>query len=169
MFQRRVDGSVDFYRDWENYTHGFGSLEGDYWLGLSKLHRLANVSLPNELQVDMGDFETNTAYAKYSHFSIEGSLHDYRLHVSGYSGTAGDSFTSHNGRKFSTKDKDNDSYPDMNCAGKYSTGAWWYGACHHSNPNGVYGDFRDAKGINWSTWKGTKYSLKFIQFKIRRP
>ena len=56
VFQRRVDGSVDFYRDWKNYTHGFGSLEGEHWLGLSKLHRLANVSVPNEVQVDMGDF-----------------------------------------------------------------------------------------------------------------
>ena len=112
VFQRREDGSVDFYRDWANCTHGFGSVEGEHWLGLSKLYRLANVSLSNELQVDMGDFETNTAYAKYSAFSIEGSLQNYRLHVSGYTGTAGDSFTYHNGNEFSTEDKDND-----NCMG----------------------------------------------------
>ena len=46
VLQRRVGGSVDFYRNWENYTHGFWSLEGEHWLGLSKLYRLANVTSP---------------------------------------------------------------------------------------------------------------------------
>ena len=163
----REDGSVDFYRNWANYTHGFGSLEGEHWLGLSKLYRLANVSAPNELQVDMEDLETNTAYAKYSTFSIEGSLQNYQLHVSGYTGTAGDSLTYHNGKKFTTKDYDNDDWGN-NCAVEY-TGAWWYGACHLSNPNGVYGDNSFGNGINWQTWKGHEYSLKFIQLKIRQP
>ena len=166
MFQRRVDGSVNFYRDWENYTHGFGSLEGEHWLGLSKLYRLANASAPNELQVDMEDYEGNTAYAKYSSFAIDGSLHDYKLHVSGYNGTAGDSFTNDNGKRFTTKDNDNDAYRWSNCA-IIKTGAWWYGSCGYSNPNGVYGNYTDGSGILWLTWKGP-YALKYIQFKIRK-
>ena len=167
VFQRRVDGSVDFYRDWKNYTHGFGSLEGEHWLGLSKLYRLANVSCPNEVQVDMEDFAGNTAYAKYSSFYIEGSSAEYKLHLSGYSGTAGDSFTSHNGKKFTTKDNDNDAHIG-NCAVMF-TGGWWYTAgCHNSNPNGLYGVNTHGKGINWATWKGYTYSLKHTQFKIRK-
>ena len=168
VFQRRVDGSVDFYRNWQNYTHGFGSLEGEHWLGLSKLYRLANASVPNELQVDMGDFEGNTAYAKYSSFAIDGSLHDYQLHVSGYTGTAGNSLSYHNGRKFTTKDNDNDGYSLNNCA-IIDTGAWWYYSCSLSNPNGVYGNYTEGNGIIWYTWKGFDYALKHIQFKIRKP
>ena len=61
-------------------------------------------------------------------FSIEGSSADYRLHVSGYNGSAGDSFTHHNGRKFTTKDNDND-VNNGNCAVIFS-GAWWYVNCH---------------------------------------
>ena len=57
VFQRRVDGTVNFYRDWKSYVYGFGFLEDEHWLGLSKLYRLANVSAPSELRVDMGDFE----------------------------------------------------------------------------------------------------------------
>ena len=33
VIQKRVDGSVDFTRNYDNYTHGFGDLDGEYWIG----------------------------------------------------------------------------------------------------------------------------------------
>ena len=33
VFQRRLNGSVDFYRDWKDYRDGFGDLEVEFWLG----------------------------------------------------------------------------------------------------------------------------------------
>ena len=85
----------------------------------------------------MRDQDGVEVYAKYSAFYIGGSTTDYTLHISGYSGTAGDSLFTHNLHKFSTKDKDND-ISDSNCAVSLS-GAWWFYGCYYSNLNGLYG------------------------------
>ena len=127
VFQRRQDGSVDFYRYWTDYENGFGNLTGEFWLGLSKIHRLTKEG-SNTLRVDLGDFEGNTAYANYSTFNVSDNSTEYILRVGGYSGTARyglitDLYSghNHNGRRFSTRDNDNDNGGD--CANG------WNGAC----------------------------------------
>ena len=166
VFQRRMDGSQDFYLNWIDYVHGFGELKGEFWLGLSKIHRLANSTDPAALRVDLKDYDNNTAYANYSSFYIGGSSTDYTLQVSGYSGTAGNGLAYHNGYKFSTKDDDND-VNSGNCA-VYHSGAWWYRTCHYSNLNGLYYSTRtsNTNSNNWYVWQNY-YSLKFNEMKLR--
>lgn len=82
---------------------------------------------------------------------------------------SGDSFSSHNGFAFSTRDKDNDVYGAGNCAVLYK-GAWWYSECHSSNLNGLYlkGEHSSyANGVNWAAGKGHHYSYKYTDMKIR--
>ena len=168
VFQRRQDGSEDFYRVWNDYFSGFGSLTGEFWLGLEKIHRLTKRNVTN-LRVDLGDFEGNTTFAKYDTFRVFNFSTNFTLDVSGYSGTAGDSFAGHSsGYPFSTRDRDNDAWPD-NCAVRFG-GAWWYRNCHTSNLNGRYhGGAHDsfADGVNWLTWRGYLYSLRFSEMKLR--
>ena len=165
VFQRRMDGSVNFYRFWDDYQRGFGTLSGEFWLGLDKIHHLT--STPTQLRVDMRDFEGNSAYAKYSSFSVGDSSSKYTLSVSGYSGTAGDSLAFQNGQKFSTREQENDADNTRHCAQTFK-GAWWYKNCHHSNLNGLYHGSSYADGVNWYTWKGYFYSLKFTEMKVRQ-
>ena len=168
VFQRRQDGSVDFYRYWTDYENGFGDLTGEFWLGLSKIHRLTKEG-SNTLRVDLGDFEGNRAYANYSTFSVSDGSTEYILTVGGYSGTAGDSLWWHSGMKFSTRDNDNDN--DVNCADGYN-GGWWFNACLNSHLNGHYYTTPTGagvwNGIIWYDWQGASYSLKFTEMKTRR-
>ena len=102
VFQKRMDGSVDFNLNWTDYVHGFGNLSGEHWLGLSKIHCLANGSVSTRLRVDMRDKNINSAYASYSTFYIGGSTTNYTIHIYGYSGTAGDHLSYYNGKSFCT-------------------------------------------------------------------
>jgi len=69
VFQKRLDGSVDFYRGWNDYKHGFGNLNGEFWLGLDKIHHMTN-SDRYKVRVDLEDTAGNTAYAEYNMFAV---------------------------------------------------------------------------------------------------
>ena len=88
VFQRRQDGSVDFYRDWETYKEGFGNLTSEFWLGNEKIHQLTS-QRAYELRIDLADWEGNTRYAVYDSFSIADESDYYRLTLGSYNGTAG--------------------------------------------------------------------------------
>ncbi|KAL6482458.1 hypothetical protein MHYP_G00105380 [Metynnis hypsauchen] len=170
VIQRRMDGTLNFYRPWEHYKKGFGNTNGEHWLGLENLYQLTRRG-KYELRVDLEDFEGAKVYAQYSTFSVDSEVNGYKLIVGGFlNGGAGDSLTTHNGQKFSTFDKDQDSWGGGNCAKTY-LGAFWYSACHQANPNGIYLWGKDgtlyAIGDVWYTWKAYDYGLKSITMKIR--
>ena len=154
VFQRRKDGSVDFYRNWDQYVNGFGNLNGEFWLGLRYINEITAHS-SSTLRVDL----PSGYYAKYSSFSVGDSASNYTLSVSGYSGNAGyDSLSYHNGMKFTTLDRDNDNW-GSNCASQNSKGGFWYNACHYANPNGEYNSY-----LYWYPLG----NIKFDEMKIRR-
>ncbi|XP_074829863.1 tenascin isoform X1 [Natator depressus] len=163
VFLRRHNGKEDFYRNWRTYAAGFGDPKDEFWIGLETLHKITSQG-QYELRVDLRD-KGETAYALYDRFSVGDSKTRYRLKVDGYSGTAGDSMIYHNGRSFSTFDKDNDA-AITNCALSYK-GAFWYKNCHRVNLMGRYGDNSHSQGVNWFHWKGHEYSIQFAEMKLR--
>ncbi|XP_048579243.1 uncharacterized protein LOC5521276 isoform X2 [Nematostella vectensis] len=160
VIQRRVNGSENFNRTWDEYENGFGTTWKEFWLGNSNIRLLTNE--PKTLLVKLVTNSGYTAIAYYHSFQLLGTSNT--LHVSEYSGTAGDSLGYHNNRKFTTFDKDQDSHND-NCAVRYG-GGWWYGGCHTAHLNGQY-----KPSIGNSTyaiyWKTLGESVKYVEMKIK--
>ena len=133
--------AFDWNLTWDEYKAGFGSIDGDFWFGLEKVHLLTS-SQPYRLRVEMQQKVTKLWFsAEYWSFKIGDELNDkYRLNVSGYSGDVGDALQyegawnnrtigmkMHNGMMFSTYDQDNDNSP-VNCA-EGRGGGWWFNKC----------------------------------------
>ena len=70
--------------DWSDYKNGFGNLNGEFWLGLDKIHRLTTTK--NRLRVDLEDTASKTAYAEYNMFAVTSEKTKYKLSLGTYSG-----------------------------------------------------------------------------------
>ncbi|PIK44916.1 hypothetical protein BSL78_18222 [Apostichopus japonicus] len=172
VFQRRVDGTEDFYLGWDSYKEGFGELDHEFWLGNDKLSNLTN---QRDMKLGLiGEQRWSPYYAKFDNFRINDESDKYRLSQLGtYSGTAdsrsnpdGYALRYHLNYQFSTKDSDNDVY-SSNCAVNYH-GAWWYKSCHYSNLNGNYHASRGSySSPYWYYLPGSYFNIKYTEMKIR--
>ena len=152
MIQKRFDGSIDFDRNWADYKNGFGDVCGEYWLGNDVIHQLTS-HFNYTLKIVLTDWDNVTKFILYTLFRVANEGDDYRLTLGAYNntGNAGDSLSLHNGKPFSTPDRDNDDSGSKNCAAVHD-GAWWFHSCMDSNLNGRY-HFgpreRCTNGIYW--------------------
>lgn len=158
VVQQRINGSVSFNRNWTEYKKGFGDLNGNFWLGNDKIHLLTKAK-DMVLRIELEDFGGTRGYAKYDQFYVSNEYLNYRLSLSGYSGTAGNALQfsknfNHDQKFFTTPDRDNDMYPTGNCGEYYGSG-WWFDACMSANLNGKYykSKYKGKRdGIYWGTW-----------------
>jgi ficolin len=168
LMQKRSSASLSFEKTWDEYAEGFSDKD-NMWLGNENIHRLTRGGAV--LRVRLRESGGTVAVAEYSNFKVGNAASKYALTISGYKavqGNPGDAMGYHHARKFSTKDQDNDTW-GSSCATKYH-GAWWYGACHHSNLNGVYhtpGRVRTDTGVTWATWAGFYNSMKYVDMLIK--
>ncbi|KAH8393930.1 hypothetical protein KR215_007365, partial [Drosophila sulfurigaster] len=175
---RRSDGTENFHRKWNIYKKGFGNLDGEFILGLDKIHALTSENTM-ELLVQVMDFENDARFETYKRFGIASEEEDYALNtLSKGEGTAGDSLQQHFRMKFSTIDRQNDlKQGDPSPCTGYKAG-WWYHACHEryeysfhfmvtllliydicSLLTGTWGNHDHGWGINWYTFRGHKQSM----------
>ena len=107
---RRIDGSVDFHRNWQDYEHGFGNLYGEFWYGLHAIHKPTNRGRW-ELRIDFNFTNGTKGYLSYSNFKVGAASTEYKLSISGFKGIINDPIFSVrldrlklNNMKFTTKD-----------------------------------------------------------------
>ncbi|CAH3162305.1 unnamed protein product, partial [Pocillopora meandrina] len=150
VIQKRMDGSVDFNRTWNEYKHGFGNLVGEFWLGLDKINRLTRNKTKNKLRVDLGVTNGKTVHPEYDWFGIGNETAKYRLYIGNITKlcefllfcfetdatVSSDSLGPHRNLVFGTWDRD-----PVDCAQRGGRG-WWYGSgikcAVLSNLNGIY-------------------------------
>lgn len=166
VIQRRQNGSVDFDQLWLAYQSGFGSLSGEFWLGLEKMHAVAK-DTDYTLKVRFSDWMDDSETVQYP-IRLGGEESHYALHIQETSiGNLESSLaTDASGLPFSTRDQDNDQKSDTNCA-KHLSGGWWFSNCGRSNLNGRYfmspppkQRHQRKQGVFWKTWRGRYYPLK---------
>ncbi|XP_059176583.1 techylectin-5A-like [Physella acuta] len=155
IFQRRVSGTVDFFRNWADYKKGFGDFtSGNFYLGNENIHVLTSKAT-TEMRIDM-KFSGNNYAVTYSSFSLSDETDGYRLHVNGFAGNALDGLVVHNTMQFTTFDVDNDMNSN-NCA-DVCNGAWWFFNCCSSDLNGDWG----TKSFFWKNLSTASFSeMKF--------
>ncbi|XP_065902545.1 fibrinogen C domain-containing protein 1-B-like [Dysidea avara] len=167
IIERRQDESVDFTnRDWVEYEDGFGSLDGEFWLGLRSIH--CYTSHANwELRIDYQLSNGTKSYLHYKQFSVGPAEDQYRLTISrsdsvGLSDPFNDNGHYHglNNMNFTSRDRDNDLSVD-NCAIWDNNGGWWYKRCSLIRAHSYY----NAKNAIYLNSQGL--ALPFMEMKIR--
>jgi len=149
LIQQNVDGFNFFNRSWDEFKVGFSDGRGNYWLGnelLSQLSLSGRYKLRADLQARAN---LSWFYAEYSSFLVHGESRNYSLHVSGYRGNAGDAFSVHDRKMFTTYDRDNDPWTNSNYNGNcavYNGAGFWYAGCSWADVNGIRGV---AQNFRW--------------------
>ncbi|XP_078663593.1 uncharacterized protein LOC144906813 isoform X2 [Branchiostoma floridae x Branchiostoma belcheri] len=175
VMQRRQDGSVDFYRDWQEYKNGFGDVTGEYWLGNENIYQLTNQA-KYKLRIDLQDFDGRMFFAEYSLFRVENEADNYRLRLGNHTGNTRDGMTKlDKDQPFTTKD--HGTRQGSHCASVQKAG-WWFGevCLNWANLNGIYKDSGEytgeQNGIFWFPLRLIGYpelhSLKKVTMKLRR-
>ena len=86
VVQKRFDGSVSFNRSWAEYVGGFGTLGGEFWLGLEKIHRLTKGNPSPTLRFDLGAPDGTSRFEEYKAFTVGDAASKYVVSFGAASG-----------------------------------------------------------------------------------
>ena len=166
VIQRRLDGSVGFYRDWADYRAGFGNLAGEFWLGNDNLRALTESEGTWQFRAEIEDWNGAKLWSESGVFRVHGE--NFTVHSDTETGSR--IFSVQDGMLFSTRDRDNDVNSNGHCA-QLQKGGWWYSNCYNANLNGVYynGARQAADGITLHLGNRVNSdTMKTCSMKIRR-
>uniref|UniRef100_A0A8D0HFJ2 Angiopoietin-related protein 3 n=1 Tax=Sphenodon punctatus TaxID=8508 RepID=A0A8D0HFJ2_SPHPU len=170
VIQNRADGSLDFNQTWESYVNGFGDLNGEFWLGLEKIHTIAGQA-DYILRIELEDWRHNKRYIEYA-FTLGSSDTDYALSLSEISGNIPNALPEQTEMKFSTRDHNTTTKRNASCPETHS-GGWWQKGCEETNLNARYttprsrGRSERRRGLYWKPRIGRFYLLRSTKLMIR--
>ncbi|CAM4576706.1 unnamed protein product [Lepidochelys olivacea] len=115
VFQCQQDGSLDFTRTWQEYRLGFGSWQGESWLGNKQRHSLTLLG-QHALCMELEDWFGIQCHATYHKFRGASKANKYQLMVWECQSKASNTLSysrsyNHDHKCFITRDSNNDNYP----------------------------------------------------------
>lgn len=139
VIQYRHDGSLDFYRNYHNYTIGFGDPASEHWLGLENIHQLTYGKQSVRVKVELTDFNDHSEFAEHEDFYVYGADQGYKANIGikRHGELSSDNFSLIKGERFTTFDNDQDTWKEGNCASDLHS-AGWFSRCTYFNANGRY-------------------------------
>ncbi|KAM9326879.1 angiopoietin-related protein 3 [Gastrophryne carolinensis] len=163
VIQRRTDGSVEFNQTWEDYSDGFGNLNGEFWLGLKRIYSLTQQA-DYILHIELQDWKYNTRFVEYL-FTLGNQDTSYTIQLSQILGNIPSALPEYTPLPFSTSDHHSQ---HLKCPSETLSGGWWKATCGGTNLNGKYmkpksrgkGERRRGQGLYWKPEKGRIYSLR---------
>ena len=131
MYQRRVDGAVNFTNSWQDYKHGFGNNSDnttELWLGNENVYQIlqSQRSTEWELRIEADGFGGGDYWLVASNFRMDHESLRYSISwqsVSASSAAIAEQWNYHLLLTFKTMDNDDE---EPGCVNKYK-GGWWYG------------------------------------------
>merc|ERR1719334_1508194 len=105
MVQRRGDfGNPKdyFYRNWHNYTNGFGDQNEDLWMGLKYQNRMTQDEA-QQLLITLEDWDGNSIQHTVNNYKISDEANKFKMDFSTMIGPHSHSWSCHKGMFFSTK------------------------------------------------------------------
>ncbi|XP_054731560.1 angiopoietin-related protein 3-like isoform X2 [Anastrepha obliqua] len=159
VIQRRIDETLSFDLEWNEYKNGFGNLNGNFFIGLEAIHKMMLPNKNTELWIQLGISTGESPYEFYKDFVISAGNKTYKLmSVHGAEGTAGDELTSLTGQVFIHKYIHTILW--KTCAKRLLAG-WWYPgdgiSCGTGNLN------RNFEDITWGDWNHIIYTHMAIR------
>ena len=160
IYQRRLDGSVDFQRNWLSYKQGFGIIGNDtteMWMGNENVFQMLQAygSSECELRIEATSFDGDSCWATCHPFQMKPESNKYQMTWNTVDESIpglGQNLSIHKNVEFSTFDE----YScDRYCVANYK-GGWWFKRCAAIFFNGVYIPNKQVsdKSIFVSAFKG---------------
>ena len=176
IYMRRLDGTVDFTRNWAAYKYGFGK-NGDnmteLWLGNENIYQVLQTygTTECELRMEVDAFDETNRWLVAINFRMNNESDQYTLNWDNVTGPYPELYANWNYHKFlefRTIDSEN-----QQCVGKVGAlhdmnGGWWYGSCAKIFLTGEYVDEEVETYKSIMVWDFKwKYSLKRARMMVR--